>query len=203
MTSQHEFKKIKILFESEGKEIKQQLIISVLFLMVFEQFKKFVVSTVDAFCRECNNDNMLTKRGPEFKEIIKKFGKRKSEDQHNDSTFRGALHFFSDLDAITSEEVNEIERLSLVRNDVGHELFNIIIDDRKPIIIFENINTIMGLFSKLHKWYIKQIEADINPFFIENKDNINFDSYEIELLKLIIWKALLTKEEREEVNLPS
>jgi Zn-finger domain-containing protein len=83
MTSQHEFKKIKILFESEGKEIKQQLIISVLFLMVFEQFKKFVVSTVDAFCRECDNGNMLTKRGPEFKEIIKKFGKRKSEDQHN------------------------------------------------------------------------------------------------------------------------
>jgi len=202
MTSQHEFKKIKILFESEGKEIKQQLIISVLFLMVFEQFKKFVVSTVDAFFRECDNGNMLTKRGPEFKEIIKKFGKRKSEDQHNDSTFRGALHFFSDLDAITSEEVNEIERLSLVRNDVGHELFNMIIDDRKPIIIFENINTIMGLFSKLHKWYIKQIEADINPFFIENKDNINFDSYEIEVLKLIIWKALLTKEEREEVNLP-
>ncbi|WP_218813564.1 hypothetical protein [Rickettsiella endosymbiont of Dermanyssus gallinae] len=207
MESKYEFKKITDLLKSDDEDIKQQLIIPGLFLMVFESFKKYVVSTVDEFFSdpEYNTSSFVRKRGAEFKEIIKNFGKRKNKAQHKDSTFRGALHFFSDLDAITSEEVNEIERLSLVRNDVGHELFNIIVDDRKPIIIFENIDTIMGLYSKIHKWYIKEIEAEINPLFIENKDNIDFENvtlFEIELLKIIISKALLTKKEREEVNLP-
>lgn len=207
MTPQYECEKIKTLLESEGEDIKQQIIIPGLFLMVFEQFKKFVVSTVDGFfCRfECNNGKIVTERGPTFKEIMKKFGKRKNADQHNDSTFRGALHFFSDLDAITSEDVNEIERLSLIRNDVGHELFHIIADDLKPIIKFEDIDTIMGLYSKVHKWYLKEIEAEIHPLYIDKKDNIDFENVsllEIELLKCVILKTLLTKEEREEANLP-
>jgi hypothetical protein len=206
MTLQYECKKIKNLLKSDGEDIKQQLIIPGLFLMVFEQFKKFVVSSVEEYFLEFkyNNFDIIKKRGSEFKEIIKKFGKNK-KNQHKDSTFRGALHFFSDLDAITTEEVNEVERLSLIRNDVSHELFHIIVDDQKPIIDIENIATILNLYSKIHKWYVKEIETSINPLFIEYRDNIDFEKvalFEIELLKRIISKTLLTKEERKELNLP-
>ena len=155
--------------QSDGEEIKQQLIFSGLLLMIFEQFKKFSTSTVEWFFSdnmEIKEGNVIHKRGLEFKEMIKKFGKAQSG-QHRNYTFRAALCWFNSLDAITKDELNEVERLYTLRNDVGHELFNILVEDCKRAIEMEDILIVVNIFSKLIKWWFKEVEATTNPFFIE------------------------------------
>lgn len=196
MPSEFELKKITTFLESDGEDAKQQLILSGLFIMVFEQFKKFIINTVDDFfCRFENKDGtIITKRGTEFKEIIKEFGQGK-KGQHKNKDFRGALHFFYNLQTISSEELNKIECLYLLRNNVGHELFDILLGECKPTLKIENITTTLSLYSRLHKWYIKEIEVNINENLNKEKGNINFEEFwllEIGFLEMIISKILLT-----------
>ncbi len=68
-------------------------------------------------------------------------------------------------------------------------MFGILLEDCNPTLKIEDITTILSLYSRLHKWYIKEIEVDINQNLYEQKDNINFEevcSLEVGLLEMII-----------------
>lgn len=75
MDSEFELKKIKAFLEFDGEDAKQQIILSGLFIMVFERFKKFIIDTVDDFsCDDLENKNgtiIITKRGTESKQLLK------------------------------------------------------------------------------------------------------------------------------------
>jgi hypothetical protein len=183
--------------EEDGSEIREQLILAGLLLMLFERFKKYALDQVDGFFSsqiEFSAGSMIYRRGEKFKKLIKEHGKGEGG-QHGNEAFRAALKWFHSLDAITTAELSEIERLYIFRNDIGHELLEIIADDNKHPIKIEDVITTFDIYLKIVRWWVKEIEATTDPDFDQEKYvNAEFDSAEsidTLILREIIKKALL------------
>ena len=175
----YEYKRLLAIFESDGSEIRQQLLFAGLLLMIFERFKAYIVDQVDGFFSshvEIKDGGLLYRRGEKFKKLIKEKGAGEAG-QHANKEFRAALHWFYDLEAITKAEFDDVERIYVLRNEIGHELFRIIADDRKNPITIEDVLTSFTVYLKIVRWWIKEIEATTDPDFDQEKyDNTDFDS---------------------------
>ena len=82
----------------------------------------------------------------------------------------------------------------MLRNAIGHELFAIVADDRKPPIRASDVAMALGIYMKVVRWWIKEIEAATDPDMTrEEHDNINWDeaeSTDTAFLRLILQKSL-------------
>lgn len=195
MDKKHQWKKLEKILDEGDSKIREQLMFAGLLIMVFEQFKKYVVNTLESFFSdniEFQSEKVIYKRGEKFKRIIKEHGKGENG-QHNNDAFRAALKWFLEFEAISIEEFNDIERLYLTRNMIGHDLFNIIIDDSKDFINKDDIYNIFNTYLKISRWWYKEVETTIDPDMQEKRQSIDFDSVmivEALFLELIIRKAL-------------
>lgn len=103
MDDAFEMKKMKNMFEGDGEVIRQQFIYASLLLTIFERFKMYIIDHVDGFFAEHTEilrGKIKYKRGEKFKEIIKHKGAG--------NEFRGALHWFQELNAISFDDLSEI-----------------------------------------------------------------------------------------------
>jgi hypothetical protein len=195
-TGNYQFKRLSAVFEEEGTEIRQQFIYAGLLLTIFERFKRYAIDQVDSFFSdhiEFKDGALKYTRGEEFKKLIKECGDGQSG-QHNNKDFRAALRWFLDLGAIDQSEFDQVERLYSLRNDIGHELLQIIAADGKtPISLFDVVLT-FGVYVKIVRWWIKEIEATTDPDMDEERyENTDWDSAESMdtiLLREIIAKTL-------------
>ena len=155
MATNYDFKKITKLFKSDGqtngRDTREQLVNAALLLMIFERFKKYTYGCVETFLAkewEFKNDKLIYKRSDEFKQLIKEHGKGE-EGQHNNQTFRAALRWFHQSKAIDIKEFDEIERLYSLRNEIGHELFEILADDNKEFISSKDVVNAFLIYKKI------------------------------------------------------
>lgn len=201
-----EIQKMLALFEGDGTEVKQQLIYAGLLLLIFERFKRYVVDQVDGFFAEeieIEDGRLRYKRGKKFKELIADKGGYKPG-QHKNKDFRAALHWFLDLDAITTEEFEDIERLYNLRNEIGHELLEILADHRKTPIKFLDVFTTFYVYLKIVRWWIKEVEVATDPDLGQNingtPDWDSAESTDTIFLREIINKGLAGMPEWEAIN---
>ncbi len=174
-------------------------------LTIFERFKTCVVEHVDGFFSnhvEIRGGRLKYTRGAKFKELIKEKGLGETG-QHANKEFRAALHWFYDLGAITGDELNDIERIYALRNDIGHELFNIVADDNKNPIKVDDVLTTFSVYLKIVRWWVKEVEATTNPDFDQKRyDNTKWDEVESTdtiFLREIIIKSLFGNAEWQEL----
>jgi len=167
-----------------------------LLLTIFERFKEYAVKQVDEFFAhryEVRDGDLTFIRGEAFKSLIKERGKGQPG-QHANKDFRAALHWFRDLNAIEQWELEEVERLYTLRNAIGHELFAIIADDNKPPIKASDVVMALGIYVKVVRWWIREIDATTDPDMTRAKyDSINWDeteSADTAFLRLILQKSL-------------
>jgi hypothetical protein len=192
----YKFERLNAIFEGDGTEVRQQFIYAGLLLTIFERFKSYVVDQVDGFFSnhiEIKEGSLKYTRGEEFKRLINERGGWQPR-QHANREFRAALHWFRDLGAIDKDELDQVERLYSLRNEIGHELLQIIAADGKsPITLFDVVLT-FGVYVKIVRWWIKEIEAATDPDMDEeNYRNTDWDSAESMdtiLLREIIAKTL-------------
>lgn len=194
MSEKPTFARLEAILKDDGSYIREQFILAGLFLTVFERLKDFVVGHVEGFLAdnyEFKNGELRYIRGEEFKKIINEKGKRQPG-QHSDTAFRGALHWFFEFNAITKEELDDIERLHLTRNEIGHELLQVLADDKKkPIEIFDII-LVFSIYVKIARWWFKEVEATVNPDLDEETYNgINWD--EVETFDTMLMRDLINK----------
>ena len=79
--------------DGAGVDIRQQLILAGLLLMLFERFKKYALDRVEGFFSdhfEFREGSLFYRRGEEFKKLIQEHGKGESGQQGN-GAFR-AVH---------------------------------------------------------------------------------------------------------------
>jgi len=189
-------KKIWAIFEGDGIDIRNQMIFAGLLLTVFERFKVYVVEHVDGFF---SNDitivdgELLYRRADEFKKLIKERG-HGEPGQHANKVFRAALVWFYDLHAISKEELDDVEKLYSLRNDIGHELYQIVADDQKTNIRVWDILLTFSIYVKIVRWWVKEVEASTDPDMTQEKfDATDFnatESMDTILLRNIISKTL-------------
>jgi hypothetical protein len=187
------------ILNNDGEIIQEHFIFCGLIVLIFEQFKKFTIERVDGFFAkhvEIKNGHLSYDRGEKFKEFIKNRGKGETG-QHTNKDFRAAIHWFCDLGAITSEELNTTERMYNLRNKISHELFRTLFEDNSIKLI--DILDLFCIYVKLCKWWIKNIEIETDPDMTEEKYNkIDWDqveSVEISMMRIIIQKSLSNHEE--------
>jgi hypothetical protein len=197
MAENYEFRRLKAIFDGDGSEIREQFIFAGLLLTIFERFKNYLVGQIDEFFSnkwELRDGDLKCIRGEEFKKLIKEKGIG-AKGQHTNKDFRAALHWFYELDAITEDEFNDIERIYALRNEIGHELFHIIADDNKNAIKLDDVLTTFSVYLKIVRWWVKEVEATTDPDFDQEKyDNTNWEEVESTdtvFLREIISKSLL------------
>ena len=203
MAETYEFKRLKAIFEGDGSKIREQFIFAGLLLTIFERFKKYVVGQVDDFFTnrfDIIDGELKCTRGEKFKKLIKEKGGN-LPGQHANKEFRAALYWFYDLEAITDDEFNSIERIYKLRNDIGHELFHIIADDNKDPIKLDDVLITFSVYLKIVRWWVKEVEAATDADFDQDKyDSINWDEVESSdtiFLREIILKSLVGDGDRE------
>lgn len=184
------------LFSEDGTEVRQQLIYAGLLLLIFERFKRYIVDHVDGYYAdhvEIRNGEFHYTRGEKFKKMIKEKGGYKAG-QHSNREFRAALHWFFDLGAVTQKEFDEIERLYTLRNEIGHELLQILADHHKTPITLSDILTTFQVYLKITQWWWKEVEGTTDPDFDQEKyDHTDWNSVEsldTTFLREIIDKGL-------------
>lgn len=197
MVENHEFKRLQAICDGDGSEIREQFIYAGLLLTIFERFKTYIVDRVDGFFSdhvEIRDGKLRYERGEKFKQLMKENGVGQPG-QHANKAFRAALQWFFELGAITKEEFDDVERVYLLRNDIGHELFRIIADDSKAPIALEDVLFTFGVYLKIVRWWVKEVEAATDPEFGEKMyEEANWDEVESPdtvFLREIIRKALL------------
>lgn len=201
----YEAKKILSIFKEDGTTIRNQMIFAGILLTVFERFKDYVVDSVNEFFSNetiIKDGRLIYRRADEFKKLIKERGNGEAG-QHTNRVFRAALNWFYELQAISKEELADIERIYSLRNDIGHELYLIIADDRKPSIRVWDVLLTFAIYVKIVRWWIREIEASTDPDMTQEKfEAINFDaseSMETALLREIISKILTGIPEYDEI----
>jgi hypothetical protein len=206
MIENYKFSRLRAIFDGDGSEIREQFIFAGLLLTIFERFKKYVVEQVDDFFSsqwELRDGDLKCIRSEKFKELIKEKGVH-APGQHANKEFRAALRWFCDVEAITEDEFNDIERIYALRNDIGHELFQVIADDNKNPIKLDDVLATFSVYLKIVRWWVKEIEAATDPDFDQEKyDNTNWDEVESSdtvFLREIIRKSLLSEAEWQEIE---
>lgn len=206
MAENYEFRRLRAIFDSDGSEIREQFIFAGLLLTIFERFKKYVVDQVDGFFSdhiEIRDGHLKYTRGGKFKKLIKEKGVH-APGQHANREFRAALYWFCDFGAITEDEFNDIDRIYALRNDIGHELFQVIADDNKNPIKLDDVLTTFSVYLKVVRWWVKEVEATTDPDFDQEKyDNAKSDeveSIDTIFLREIIRKSLLGDRDGQEIE---
>ena len=190
------YPKIESILNGDGQNIREQMMLSGLFLMVFERLKDYVEHQVDSFFADdfyLVDGKLAYKRAKEFHDLIKNNGQGEPG-QHTNKVFRAALAWFKEVNAISKENFDDIERLYDLRNKIGHELYLIVADDQKPCITVADVLLTFGLYVQISRWWIKEVEVstnpDITPEMFEAADFDTADTLETALLRLIITKSL-------------
>jgi hypothetical protein len=198
--------RIRSLIEGDGTAIRGQFLLAGLLLTIFERFKKYVVNKVDGFFANDFDlrDGMLHfVRGEKFKQMIKEKGTH-LPGQHANKEFRAALHWFLDLNAITQAEFDDVERLYARRNEIGHELLEILADHRKQPIELVDILMLFAVYVKIVRWWIKEVEASTDPEMSQEQyDSTDWDeaeSFDTMFLRQIIHKVLAGIPEWEQIK---
>lgn len=101
---------------------------------------------------------------------------------------RATLLWYKEQDAIAEQDIEKFKEMTDMRNMLGHDLFNRVIEGL-PENIYENYIEMIELFEKITKWWIKEIEiptsSEIKP---EQYDAINWDevtSVNLEFIKIM------------------
>lgn len=190
------FGRLKAIFDEDGAKIREQFIYAGLLLTIFERFKTYVIDRVDGFFSahvEAKNGVLKYTRGIEFKNIIKEYGSG-LPGQHNNQVFRTALHWIQSFDAIDKDELAEIERLYILRNEIGHEMLLILAGDSKQPITLYDVLLTYSVYVKIVRWWWKEIECATDPDMTTEKyDSIDWDnivSTDTTILREVLNKAL-------------
>lgn len=207
MTDEHQdLERIRSIIEGDGREIREQFILAAVLLTILERLKQYVVNQVDTFFAvqlDLRDGKIQPVRGKEFKQMIKEWGEHKPG-QHSKKEFRAALRWFLEQDAIDKAEFDDVERYFVKRNEIGHELMEILLDHRKEKIHLIDVLKLFAIYVKIVRWWLKEIEAATNPDITQEQyDSANWDeaeSLETMLLKVIINKALAGNTEWEQIK---
>lgn len=194
----------KALF-GNGDETRKELMAASLFIMTYECLKDFVESKFQGFFTdgfETRKDGAVAdifssswldqkqKQEARYKELSKSLA---DIEMGRITLFQAGCAWFHEMEAITDDDLTQIIYLSKLRNELAHELYKWLFDDSAPQIESTIVNAPMGLYFKISRWWVKDIEASIAPEDYENyseEDMSSAASLQAYILLQLIRKTL-------------
>ncbi len=162
-----------------------------LYIAVYENFKSTIVNNVKYFYWSGIKD------GKEQFENYENEVLNKSQNKKN-RTLRGTLQWLKDNNAINEEEHLLFEKITDRRNQLAHNMSELILNGLEADII-DLFTDMIKLFEKIEKWWIKEIEIPISgDFTVKEYENIDWDgvtSLNLTMLKIMSDIALRNTDE--------
>lgn len=159
--------------------LNQNLIIASLYIAVFDNFKNRIINSIKDFYICGFEDGKYLYRGYE-EQVLNKIKTK------NNRTIKASLLWLKESEAITNEDEDKFEELTNMRNNLAHEMSKMLFDGF-PDNIYELYADMIKLFEKIEKWWVVNVEMEINPPNIpyENIDWDNITSVNIQFMKIM------------------
>lgn len=164
----------------DGSDTKQELMAASLFIMTYECLKDFVEgqfkgsfiigfetasdgTIIDTFSARWSE--VKKTHEARYKELAKKLA---HIDTGKIALFQCGCAWLYEMGAINDDDMTLIIQASKLRNELAHELYKWLFDDGTPQIETKIVNAPINLYFKISNWWIKNIEASIDPEGYEN-----------------------------------
>ena len=90
---------------------------------------------------------------------------------------------------MSQEDVDTINRYYDEKNNISHELYEIILDDKKKGVYIDDILTIYTIYKTVVRHWIKEVEATTGMIEPEDYENYDFDNAET-IETIILWRMI-------------
>jgi hypothetical protein len=156
--------RVKDLLTSPGR-LRRHLVHAALFLTAYELLKLSIVDQLRHVYEDCRLSIPKDDRVEEYRREVLALNK---------SRFMASCLWYEKNGVITAEEVKEISKIRETRNQLAHELPQLLFDSEAgpPTV---DINAVRGLLTKLDRWYIRKWEIPT----MEELDGKNIPDEEI------------------------
>ena len=108
----------------------------------------------------------------------------------NKSPLYASLEWFKNMKAIEQKDIEIFNKIKDCRNELDHEIHNILIDKGSPTDFTDNFKNLFYLFRKIETWWIISMELPINPDYI-GKDIESVDKNNIMTGPMLCLKTLI------------
>lgn len=178
-------------------QTKQNLLVASLVLAGFELLKTTIEDRVKAFlCKVKIKENgkleyIMTQdyKSEVSERKIPGIDKKRHKDYH---LFYSSCLWLKEMKAINEKDIDDLEKIRKQRNDIAHNLVNLLIDDDSNIN-FDLLKKIQQLLLKIEKWWIVEVELS-DPYYIKFEiDENNIQTGLTILLDYLIMIALAEK----------
>jgi hypothetical protein len=175
--------------------VKKNLIRSSLYLTAFELLKYSVEKRLKNFLcmREEIDENFERKNSQKYRDEV--LNRRIPELNNNKNTYFSSCLWLHENGVISEDEVQELQRIRLHRNIIGHELPKLMIDPGHEINL-ELFKSIRKLLTKIEQWWIVEFEMPVNPDY-DNFDYDNLDLNDVKSGNMIMLNHLIELVEEE------
>lgn len=168
------------------KSVRSNVILLSFYIACYELFKKSVQEHFDMFFHSDMQDS---------KYIMPEESKKRK--RQNRSNFFAALSWLQEMHAIDDLDIDAISQLREYRNSIAHEFINLAFKSSSDELL-GNFEHLIFILKKIEKWWIINIEFELNPAFDDmDKSNINVD--EIipgpMILITLLYKIAITSED--------
>ena len=148
------------------KVMRERLISASIFIAVFESLKESIVSKLRFFY--CLNDSEDFKPCESYLKAVM---------SRNPSPIYASLDWFKEHNAINELDIEKFNQIKLCRNELSHNLFNLIGSGSFPPDLETRLKELIGLVHKIGIWWIMNVEIPTDPEY----DGHEIDENEVKL----------------------
>lgn len=134
--------------------LKTKLISASIYLAAFEILKDSIIERIETFFTDgCGpQGNILS---PKYETEVK---------SRHKSKVRASLEWLKEQEAITAEDIEAFDKIRESRNEVAHEMPNLL-GGESFVKFAQQFEQMVALLRKIEVWWIVNVELDINPDF--------------------------------------
>ncbi|MBN7769829.1 hypothetical protein KUV44_17620 [Marinobacter daepoensis] len=134
--------------------LKTKLISASIYLAAFEILKDSIIERIETFFTDGfgPQGNILS---PEYETEVKSIHKSK---------VRASLEWLKEQEAITAEDIEAFDKIRESRNEVAHEMPNLL-GGESSVDFAQQFERMVALLRKIEVWWIVNFELAINPDF--------------------------------------
>lgn len=166
--------------------IQNHLTFMALYIALYENFTiTFVEKVKSLLCdQSIQNGKLKYKESSLYQEKIKN---RVVDDKGNKDILKATMLWLQNEGAMSEQDYSDFLEIKSIRNTYAHEMARLIVEG-VPLDDFHWLIKLLGLYGKLDKWWINEIEIPISGEFLPG----TFNEDEVETLILSVFKSVIS-----------
>lgn len=170
---------------SDKDTIQNHLTFMALYIALYENFTTMFVEKVRFFLCEpsIQNGKLEHNESQLYREKIKN---RVVDDKGNKDILKATMLWLQDEGAMSEQDYSDFLEIKSIRNTYAHEMARLIVEG-VPLDDMHWLIKLLGLYGKLDKWWINEIEIPISGEFPPG----TYDENSVESLMLSAFKSVI------------